>query len=460
MRGLYLFILTFVVSATCLAQDTVNVEDPILKQYLLDNWPSIFAPDGRMVVQTASDSVNDAFDIGGLGISNADPVEYFWRVDQLLLDHNNISVLPTLERYPSVDTIDISYNLLTEFPVIARHTEAVRIVFEHNMIEILSDSVTKKSGFLTTVLGAHNELNTLPKFDHMINLVEVDFTYNRLNFVDILPLANHPNFSSVFNLMPQKPFGTKETITIEEGDNITLQQSMVENDTNDVFTWYKGGVLVNQTSDLNITNAQKENEGEYVLVVTNSHPDMTGISLSSDTITLKIVTPLPPDTTCFTNPNLIFNTNIVDCQTPISLTIDKSTFKDYTYPLVFTLTNISSGQSQSQQTPSFENIGEGSFSLEIEDGKKCKLSYPNFTMVSKRGICDPVISPNGDGVADSWFFNYTGTIEIFNSRGSLIKTLQGPSTWDGTDKNGAIVSPDYYSIISAESQPFHLTVIY
>lgn len=443
------------------AQPTyITVDDAILKNFLETNYPYIFEEDGRINRQTAEDSINYTFDISNLGVVNVRPTQYFWRIDQLLMSHNNIVFMPSLAKYKSIDTLDFSYNQITKFPELIGHSETMRLVFEHNLIDTLTDSVTQKPDFLNTVLGAHNELQYLPKFDHMINLVEVDFTYNRLSFVDMIPLSNHPNFSSVFKLMPQKPFGTEQTISIDEGDDITLSQVIQETDTNDIFTWYKDGLEIQQSVELSISNAKKSDAGQYVLVVTNGNSEMTGLSLSSDTITLKVKTPILPDTTCFTNANLLYETTIIDCQTPIKLTIDKSTFKDYTFPLAFTLTNLATGQIQTLQTPSFENVGEGNFSLEVEDGKKCKLSYPNFVTITKKGICDPVISPNGDGIADTWFFDYSGTIKIFNSRGTLIKTLQGPTSWNGTDENGTTVSPDYYSVISDNRSLFHLTVIY
>lgn len=66
------------------------------------------------------------------------------------------------------------------------------------------------------------------------------------------------------------------------------------------------------------------------------------------------------------------------------------------------------------------------------------------------------ITPNGDGVNDSWsipdLLNYPKcTIKIFNRWGQLLYSNNGyTQQWDGTYKEKALPSADYYYVISLE----------
>lgn len=72
---------------------------------------------------------------------------------------------------------------------------------------------------------------------------------------------------------------------------------------------------------------------------------------------------------------------------------------------------------------------------------------------------DPVITPNGDGISDTYFIEETGTAKIYDLRRKLIKTLSAPATWDGTNHSGALLDAGFYIIILNDKTPIYITLI-
>ena len=54
-----------------------------------------------------------------------------------------------------------------------------------------------------------------------------------------------------------------------------------------------------------------------------------------------------------------------------------------------------------------------------------------------------MITPNGDGEDDSYFFQQTGILKVYNKNGEIVKTLTLPSVWDGSGNDGT-ATPGYY----------------
>ncbi|MBX9853225.1 MAG: immunoglobulin domain-containing protein [Cytophagaceae bacterium] len=60
--------------------------------------------------------------------------------------------------------------------------------------------------------------------------------------------------------------------------------------------------------------------------------------------------------------------------------------------------------------------------------------------------CFKEITPDGDGINDSYYISDQGTAKIFDKNGVMVKKLSTPATWDGSLDNGSIGTTGLYLI--------------
>jgi hypothetical protein len=70
-----------------------------------------------------------------------------------------------------------------------------------------------------------------------------------------------------------------------------------------------------------------------------------------------------------------------------------------------------------------------------------------------------IFTPNGDNDNDSYYINYHGAVKIYNRAGLLIKELQGPTLWDGTDLKGLELPIGSYIIQYNDDTILNVTLI-
>lgn len=71
-----------------------------------------------------------------------------------------------------------------------------------------------------------------------------------------------------------------------------------------------------------------------------------------------------------------------------------------------------------------------------------------------------VMTPNGDGVSDTYWIEGPGMVKIFDKYGHLIRELQSPFLWDGTNGQGQLVEPGYYLLTIGERERKGLNVLH
>jgi hypothetical protein len=103
------------------------------------------------------------------------------------------------------------------------------------------------------------------------------------------------------------------------------------------------------------------------------------------------------------------------------------------------------------------NVPQGNYELHISSTNKCDVK--KSFIVPNSSNCEDIFSPNNDGIKDTYYFDRAGEIKIYNTKGNLIQSFEGPSAWDGKDKNGNIVPLGYYTVIFSNAQILHLTVM-
>ena len=60
---------------------------------------------------------------------------------------------------------------------------------------------------------------------------------------------------------------------------------------------------------------------------------------------------------------------------------------------------------------------------------------------------------------DTYFIELTGKVAIYDLKRTLVNTLQAPTIWDGTDRNGVLLDAGFYILIKEGEKPIYLTII-
>lgn len=94
--------------------------------------------------------------------------------------------------------------------------------------------------------------------------------------------------------------------------------------------------------------------------------------------------------------------------------------------------------------------------LNLANGNKFTFAELDIDCVSN---CSTVFTPNGDGIDDTYYFKEEGRFDIFNRDGLLVKTIDGPTIWDGLNNNGEILHPGVYFAISDSNIQTIITLV-
>ncbi|MCP4521287.1 MAG: hypothetical protein GY827_06300 [Cytophagales bacterium] len=68
-------------------------------------------------------------------------------------------------------------------------------------------------------------------------------------------------------------------------------------------------------------------------------------------------------------------------------------------------------------------------------------------------------TPNGDGDYDTFFIKETGSAQLISEKGELVKELETPEYWDGTDNNGNSLPLGYYILLVDGEYKYGITIV-
>jgi internalin A len=347
--------------------------------------------------------------------------------------HNMLTTLPSFAPFTNLSDLDVSFNQFDTFPNLSTCTN------------------------LKTLIAAGNNFTSLPDMSFLNLPFYVYFYYNYLTFEDFLPLVTVSNFATAFVIVPQKNFGNYPDSTVILGSNYTLNLGIDGAVSGNTYKWYHNNVLDTTTTVNTLTwnNFAEADTGSYYVIVKNSHPSLVNDSIRSNTFKLSGI--LSPG--CLDLSNMQYTVESISCQEGNRLTINESTIMGGVPPYGYNLSNNITGELYSNYTSNvLTGVKEGEYFLTIEDILSCTTTIGPL-QVETNEDCDPVFSPNGDGIADTYFISIPGKAMIYNREGKLVEEFSTPNYWDGLDSSGKEAPSGYYAIIINGKTTTHVSLM-
>jgi internalin A len=385
----------------------------------------------------------------------------------LYCSNNNIRLLPPLTQFPNLTYLVVGNNPFSNttfdaspcIHLIQLHIHQIGIntilgldkLTNLSILYIWGNNLTAIPGIdanttLTKLFIENNPLSVLPNLTNKPLLNVLDISQCLLTFENIAPILQS-TAPATFTYAPQRNLSYAD-ITARAENNYTLSYPVNSPLSTNMYVWSKGGSVIDSSnaSTYSFTPIKTKDAGIYSLKVYNT--SMPTLVLQTNTFNISILPCLE-----LKIPNVFVTSK--DCSKGYTIDFSQNQISGGTAPFQYQLSTSST--SKLITYPIAENIEAGNYSLTIIDSKNCRATS-NFGL-SKIENCDPVLTPNGDGITDTYFIEKTGKVSVYGINRELVNTLQAPIMWDGTDRNGALLDAGFYILMMEGQKPIYLTII-
>jgi Leucine-rich repeat (LRR) protein len=404
------------------------------------------------------------------------------------VSNNKLTALPNLSGSTGLVSLYCSNNNLTQFPPISQFPQLRRLVSGQNPISASFIDVTpciqlielhvhrtgintiiglEKLTSLTTLYAWTNNITSFRALDLITPLTicvifdnpfsEMPFMQNKpalnmlnvygalLTFEDIQPVLLDPPATFIYTPQREIPFAD---ITARADNNYTISYPVPAPLSTNRYVWIKNGVVIDSSASAShtFTPLKSTDAGAYQLKVYNT--SITTLILNTNTFNITV---LPCIELQIPSVDIVSK----DCSKGYTIDFSQNQISGGTPPFTYEL--VTNSTRKNTTYPLVENIEAGNYFLKVVDSKLCSAT-DDFTLNRIDG-CDPVITPNGDGITDTYFIEKKGKVSVYDLHRALVNTLQGPIIWDGTDRNGILLDAGLYILIAEGEKPIYLTII-
>jgi len=426
------------------------------------------------------------------GLTSLPDLTALVNIEILSIRHNQLSVAPNISTLTQLKILFVDNNLLTTLPDLSNQVNLLKIICSDNPLTSLpsfsslgklslllcqrtnltsipnlngcvlleyfvctNNNVTVLPSFVAcTILKELKvfrcKLTSLPDLSMLPLLYVVNAHVNELSYEDIQPLTVL-SFYGASTFSPQSP-GTASTMNVVQLSPVEINLGFDNSTSNIVYTWLKDGVFLTTTTTNKLTfnSVGFANDGIYTCTITNTAPVFSSITLNSKPITLKV-------SPCVISNSIDYTIQNTECNYPINILINESSFTAGTTPFTYVVKN--SKENKAFNSPNIILINEGTYDLVVTDATGCEVTFASKLIVNRNTQCDPVFYPNGDGIADTYYIENSGSAKIYDRSGILVKELTIPGNWDGTNMKGELVGSGLYQIVINANNSIPITLI-
>lgn len=486
------------------------IKDANFLSFLKLKFPQTIDNNNNLITSEA-EKVVGTFNCSNQGIISIDEIQYFINITELIIDSNSIGSLPDISSVNKLTTLKVSHNKLSVLPDLSSLARLIELnVSENNLLnlpdlsslsqlEILKAggnqiSVFPKISNLTklTILDlGNNNLTSLNKFDLLVNLRTLELSYNQLttppnlsknllirdlylnnnkldtlniswippnarnirvekNFLtwdDIVPLSTINNYSTKVKVSPQNAINSVKVLNYNRGSKVFELYPFDQSISQITYSWLKNGVTFSSDSMLSILRVQYSDSGSYKPEL--RHPSFPTLVITGYTIKLVIKE-------CIDTTGITYKITPITCSQTGTIKIESKPSNANKYCLYSPLLP----DSLVSLSGEFLHLKFPSYTLKIFDQNNCYITITS-TILIKTDVCQEIIiTPNGDGDKDNYYFFQKGTLKIFNNQGLLIDTIQCPTTWTPQYQNQTLPIGYYHAYLNDGEEKMGITVIY
>ena len=455
----YLFIISFTLLIGVLKAQLVTVQDAKFNDVLCQKYPTLMKNNCAQLDTTEAEKIDFSLIVSNAGISEASEVSYFNRIDTLIISNNSLTTfLPNIQtsNFWSLHYLDISNNQIEVFPILSvskDYTLVKHIYFQNNKATTLQKYWGLRDSIIVLNV-ANNYIEDCQDYSMALKATEINLSNNYFTFQDLEPQTKHPQFLSVFTVAPQRKVKwlTATEIGVEH-KSYTLTIPVDYNVTTNTYKWFFNGSLLKTTTtnSLVFDSLKLENAGLYTVEITNSNPLLSNLKLSSEVFELKVSDCMAISS----KPSMLVEEKCNGARLAL-LKDEKCTGVT---PITIRFTNVFTD---------YKGIVDDKFELPIgiyqvtaTDAKGCTKSYKDqFKVNGYVGCDDNVITPDGDGLQDEYYFDKEGVAKVYNRVGQLISEIQLPGFWDAKTIDGQIVPPGKYILMINDSEKIELKIVW
>lgn len=365
-------------------------------------------------------------------------------------EENKIASLSGLEALTELQYLRVNDNELTSIEGLEHLTSCTHLYLTNNRLTNLPDWSNLTNPIQINI--SHNQLETIGAMSQMTNLTYFIANANYFSNITLEHIYSHPNRNSQFIFDEQKKTYTYTSKQLAPlGGELQLTCPSHFTSPNNQYQWYiNDKIIVNATSStLIITSITKDFAGTYKCLINNTTPFLSTTTFEIIYSDVEVVCQIQVEENAITK-------EFTDCNSGWSFSVNPEYIQSTT-PLTFAV--YSSIQEVSPTAEDYySRLFENKYNLHITDENNCVLD----TILAKPTVpeCteDLIFSPNNDGLYDEYFIEEEGQAQIFNRYGLLIKTLQTPTYWDGTNNQNQLVPDGYYVIIINDQKQLRIAL--
>ncbi len=391
-------------------------------------------------------------------------------IDNLIAHNNNLTNLPNLDKLTKLSYINVSYNKLSALPNLDKLTSLTSLYCWVNELTSLPrlDSLKNlrnlhvflnkltvaptlpKNNKIESVFINDNKISTLVDYSANSSLVKVRLYNNYgLSFKEYFKLTTKSGYDTIFKLSPQQKLVVGKMQNAHENDTVYLSTGIDKGVAGVRYDWFKNGTFYKSATNdlLAIPKCTFADSGFYACHI--RHSAFAGFSLATDSFKVNI---LP----CVEFKDFTITSTEINCLNTGTITIsgDQSRISS------FELKGINSGKIQTSTTGKFVGLSEPVYKLKAIAQNGCFKEYANSIIINQKECEEAILSPDGDGLSDHYFFPENGKVTIYDKFGKTIKTLTIPAEWNGTSEKGIVPMGFYVADVNNGKRFVGITVLY
>lgn len=494
IRKIFIATILTVISIEVSNAQLAEIPDAKFKAHLQNVYPHIWNNDGLLILDSAL-TITDTLNPIGLEIESAEGIQYFKKLaginftnnrltsfpdvrdltalQHFQVDSNQITSLPSFAGMSNMDAFKCDNNLLTELPDLSGCTTLNRLFCRYNQLTVFPDLedcfnldkiictynlLTELPSFvnnpkLDRIIFHHNFINEIADYSTHPSLESMLVMNNQMTFESILKIRNLPQFSADFDYLPQDSIKVPSIFSTNDLHKLSIELNIDPNVSGNSYQWFRNDTLIEQTSTstLLIEHANLNDAGTYYCSFTNNNAPGTTLYTTSFLVQIE---------PCLIVESLSYTIENKSCRTGYDLSFDETSISFGEIPYTYSLTNSASSEIIQFSTAHWDQLSSGNYELNITDQLGCHYNFDKKISLSKINSCEEIFTPNGDGDNDTFYFDKTGSIEIYNTQGIIVNQFQAPIHWNGADKNGKLVPIGNYAIYFDGAPSINLSVVY